>query len=355
MSRKGNKNDSRKDPRRILLVGRADELSAAAEPQGMSLQVCENVLEAIPLAAEGGFDCIVVLISSLESRPVSSLKALRAVGKQTRIVLLAEMHQEPMALQLLRSDDGATRLADDYFIYPLAEGEFAQMVLGTGERTEQVRRLTELVHQKDAAIRQMARLATEDDLTGLRNRRYIREFLRQIIERAKVDNLKVTVLVFDIDDFKQYNDVYGHLTGDMILKQAAALMQRCCRSHDIVGRVGGDEFAVVFWDGPRGPGTGGTKVGQDRRSYAAEHPREAIFIAERFRKELGSAEFALLGPKGRGVLTISGGLASFPRDGSTAEQLLERADKALLKAKRSGKDCIYLVGKPAEDSTPLEG
>ena len=59
------------------------------------------------------------------------------------------------------------------------------------------------------------------------------------------------MLVFDIDNFKHYNDVYGHYAGDDVLKQAAVLMKRCCRSHDVVGRVGGDEFAVVFWDSTR--------------------------------------------------------------------------------------------------------
>ena len=87
-------------------------------------------------------------------------------------------------------------------------------------------------------------------MTGLKNRRYIREFTRQIIEYARKENGRVTLLVFDIDDFKKYNDTYGHTAGDEILKQAASLMHRCCRPHDVVGRIGGDEFAVVFWDDP---------------------------------------------------------------------------------------------------------
>jgi two-component system cell cycle response regulator len=113
-----------------------------------------------------------------------------------------------------------------------------------------------------------------------------------------------------------------------------------------VGRIGGDEFAVVFWDDAslQEPG-----AQQDRRSARANHPLEAIFIARRFRKALEASELPLLGPSGKGVLTISGGLASFPKDGATIDQLFERADAALLEAKRSGKNRVYLVGKQQTD------
>ncbi|MHC4791938.1 MAG: GGDEF domain-containing protein, partial [Planctomycetota bacterium] len=223
-------------------------------------------------------------------------------------------------------------------------------------------------------IKQLERLATEDDLTGLKNRRYIWEFSRQIIEHAGKVSGRVTLLVFDIDNLKHYNDVYGHSAGDEVLKQAAVLIRRCCREHDVVGRIGGDEFAVVFWDDPqrKTPGTPRTAMvqgvpakGAERRSARADHPKEAIFIAKRFVRELEKAELAprfvreqvdnmgtqlhLLGPEGKGVLTISGGLASFPRDGSTIQELFQQADKALLEAKRGGKNRIYLVGKPQSD------
>jgi two-component system cell cycle response regulator len=118
-----------------------------------------------------------------------------------------------------------------------------------------------------------------------------------------------------------------------------------------VGRIGGDEFAVVFWDDPRRE-SGGPR--SERRSARADHPAEAIYIAKRFVRELEKAELNLLGPEGKGVLAISGGLASFPRDGSTIGELFEKADRALLEAKRSGKNRIYLVGKPQNDIADIE-
>ena len=134
-------------------------------------------------------------------------------------------------------------------------------------------------------------------------------------------------------------------------------MRRCCRAHDVVGRIGGDEFAVLFWDDPQHKRTAASAKSDERRSASADHPAEAITIAKRFVKELGKAGFSSfggLGPEGKGVLTISGGLASFPRDGQTIEQLFQQADKALLEAKRSGKNRIYLVGKPQNNITDID-
>ena len=122
-------------------------------------------------------------------------------------------------------------------------------------------------------------------------------------------------------------------------------MKRCCREHDVVGRIGGDEFAVVFWEGPKDRADDSER---ERRLISGQPPTEALFIANRFRKELQDAELNSLGVEGKGVLAISGGLASFPRDGGTVEELFEKADEALLDAKRSGKNRIYIVGKSEE-------
>ena len=111
-------------------------------------------------------------------------------------------------------------------------------------------------------------------------------------------------------------------------------MRRCCRSHDVVGRIGGDEFAVVFWDDTQRKPLGAPAKSAERRSATTDHPGEAIFIAKRLVGELEKAElsaFGGLGPQGKGVLTISGGLASIPRDGQTIQELFQKADKALSK------------------------
>jgi PleD family two-component response regulator len=262
------------------------------------------------------------------------------------------MLEEPLAMQLVGQASDGTSAADDYLICPIEASKFYESVVHpNGKQAAEAGAAAIADTTAVVKIKQLEKLATEDDLTGLKNRRYIWEFSRQIMDYTKKKGGMVTLLIFDIDNFKHYNDVYGHPAGDKVLKQAAVLIRRCCRQHDVVGRIGGDEFAVVFWDDPRRKSVDRQA---ERRSTTVNHPKEAIFIAERFRKELENAELHLLGPTGKGILAISGGLASFPRDGSTIEELFQQADKALLEAKRSGKNKIYLVGEANSDIAEIE-
>jgi diguanylate cyclase (GGDEF)-like protein len=341
------------DNRRILLIG--DIKKAFSDADAVRRLPCEiqaNVLGAIDIAAKESFAVIGVVMSGASARLSSALKALRRANSDAKIILLAQIYQEPLAMQVVGLTSNGVTLADDYLICPIQASRFCEFI-EPGPRGREASVATALVVDaaREAKVKQLEKLATEDDLTGLKNRRYTWEFSRQIIERARKRNERVTLLLFDIDNFKHYNDVYGHSAGDEILKQAAVLMQRCCRQHDVVGRIGGDEFAVIFWDDPHRKTL---KEEAERRSALIEHPKEAIFIAKRFRKELEKAEFHLLGPKGRGILTISGGLASFPREGSTIQGLFSQADSALLEAKRSGKNRIYLVGEPQSDIADVD-
>jgi diguanylate cyclase (GGDEF)-like protein len=337
--------------RRVLLIG--DVARAFSDSDAFQRLPCEiqtNLLDAIETAAKNSFAAIAVVMSAAPAKLESVLKALREVNSSAKIILLAQVYEEPAAMQLVNSAFNGATLADDYLICPLQANKFCQSIMPVGlEKVGFDASVT--VELAGDRVMQLEKLATEDDLTGLKNRRYIREFSKQIIARARNENGRVTLLIFDIDNFKHYNDVYGHSAGDEVLKQAAVLMRRCCRGHDVVGRIGGDEFAVVFWDDPRRKLS---KEESERRSTMADHPKEAIFIAKRFRKELGKAELHLLGPEGKGILTISGGLASFPRDGATTDELFDQADKALLEAKRSGKNKIYLVGKSQSDIAEVE-
>ncbi len=341
------------DNRGVLLIG--DISSVFPDVGGIAEKSCEiqtNMLDAIDAAARKSFAAVGVVMAGSSSKLTSVLKALREVACDAKIVLLAQMYEEPAAIQLVGTASNGTYLADEYLICPVEINRFYEFIgLAHGSRGVDVARPAVLDKAVETKIKHLERLATEDDLTALKNRRYIWEFGRQIIEYARGRNGRVTLLVFDIDNFKHYNDVYGHGAGDEVLRQAAVLMRRCCRSHDVVGRIGGDEFAVIFWDVPRARPLGAEA---ERRSALAEHPKEAIFIAKRFVRELEKAESNLLGPEGRGILTISGGLASFPRDGSAIQELLGQADKALLDAKHSGKNRIYLVGRPQNDIAGID-
>jgi two-component system cell cycle response regulator len=340
------------DTRRILLIG--DINGAFLDADAIRRLPCEiqtNIPEAIEAAAKNRFAAIAVVMSGAPAKLASALKSLKEVNSDAKIILLAQVYEEPTAMQMVSSAFNGATLADDYLICPVQTNRFYESIMTAGSQNETGLGAAVTIDATREKVKQLEKLATEDELTGLKNRRYIWEFSRQIIERARGENGRVTLLIFDIDNFKHYNDVYGHSAGDEVLKQAAVLMRRCCRGHDVVGRIGGDEFAVVFWDDPRRKPI---KEEAERRSSMADHPKEAIFIAKRFRKELGKTELHLLGPEGKGVLAISGGLASFPRDGATIGELFEQADKALLDAKRSGKNKIYLVGSPQGDIAEVE-
>lgn len=177
---------------------------------------------------------------------------------------------------------------------------------------------------------QLRHAAFTDPLTGAWNRRYFDRFLATAIDQAKGARRPVTVLLFDIDNFKSYNDRYGHDAGDEILKEAVRLIRSVIRPTDRVCRVGGDEFAVIFNE-PEGP-----------RQEGSRHPATVFQLAQRFQQQILQHRFPKLGDCAPGTLTISGGLATFPWDGATPEELLIRADQLSLESKRQGKNAITL-------------
>lgn len=177
---------------------------------------------------------------------------------------------------------------------------------------------------------QLREAAFTDALTGANNRRFFDLFAARALVAAREKRHYVTILLFDIDNFKQYNDLYGHEAGDDILIEVTRLMRAALRPTDRVCRLGGDEFAVIFHD-PQGP-----------RQEGSQHPADVREIAMRFQKQVSEYKFPKLADKAQGTLTISGGLATFPWDGQTPAQLLAHADRLLLDSKKAGKNAITL-------------
>ncbi len=164
---------------------------------------------------------------------------------------------------------------------------------------------------------QMAKLAITDGLTELFVQRYFKERLDEEISRALWTDSEFALLMLDIDNFKTYNDKYGHIAGDIVLKHIARLINSTVNPGDITARYGGEEFAVIFLDSSKA---------------------QAQKIAERIRQVIEQEKFTL-----RREVTqvlISGGLAVFPQDGKVKEALIQKADQALYRAKREGKNRI---------------
>ncbi|HTV48286.1 MAG TPA: GGDEF domain-containing protein [Phycisphaerae bacterium] len=186
----------------------------------------------------------------------------------------------------------------------------------------------------------LQQLADTDELSGAFNRRYFMENVPKVLERARRERFCVTILLFDIDNFKQYNDQFGHAAGDAIIREIIGLLRHCTRTRDMVARIGGDEFAVVFWDegSPRHPDS--------------QHPRNVLTVAHRFRKAVEDHPWNTEGGPIAGKLSISGGLATFPWDAQNLHDLMIVADGELMRAKSLGKNAIVLAGP--EQSPPTQ-
>lgn len=163
----------------------------------------------------------------------------------------------------------------------------------------------------------MHELAVRDNLTGVYNRLYFHERLQEELVNAKNECYELSVAMFDIDHFKKFNDTYGHLFGDKVLKTVTEVMDQSIRSKDVIARFGGEEFIILF------PYTSLAK---------------AYKIVERLREKIASTN--ITDGSVCVSVTASFGIASFPQNASNAMELLKKADDALYKAKDSGRNCV---------------
>ncbi len=164
---------------------------------------------------------------------------------------------------------------------------------------------------------QVQRQAITDELTGLFNHRHFQDAIGLEIERARRFGQPLALVMLDLDNFKQINDSWGHQQGDVVLREAAAVVRACCREIDEPARYGGEELAVILLQ---------TDLRGGHR------------IAERIRRALERAEIPRLRGKGALRVTASVGVAAFPESASDAESLIAAADSALYAAKRAGKN-----------------
>ena len=174
-------------------------------------------------------------------------------------------------------------------------------------------------HKYDAIRRQVV----TDHLTRLYNRRFFMSRAAEEIERSLRHQAPLSVLMIDIDHFKEFNDTYGHATGDRVLQTVAQAMQDVLRKPDICARHGGEEFAVLLPDTPG---------------------ENALFVADRVRRTLSGTRYTGLGLPAEANITISVGVATCPRDATDLDTLMELSDKALYRAKAAGRDRVVLHG-----------
>ena len=194
------------------------------------------------------------------------------------------------------------------------------MVIAPDRPSEWIKKgeVIERYYNPGRLFEEVQRLAMTDDLTGLRNRRGFFEIAGRELERAERTGRPLTALMLDIDGFKRVNDTYGHAVGDEVLRHLAERCRRAVRDIDIVGRYGGEEFAVVL------PET---------------DLKTAYEVAERIRSTIGGEPFDTeVGPL---PIRVSVGLALLTDDNDqTMASLLDRADTAMYLVKRAGGDAV---------------
>lgn len=161
-----------------------------------------------------------------------------------------------------------------------------------------------------------------DPITGLWNHGYFQKQLTTEITDPRKTNHPISLMILDIDNFKKLNDTYGHQNGDLVLKEIAKILKDSSREIDFVCRYGGEEFSIIL-----------TQTNKDDGHY----------IAERLRQRIEEKQFSLLNTAEIINIHVSIGLATYPTDAETKEQLITKADKAMYKAKYNGKNQTCLA------------
>ncbi len=294
---------------RILLVEdeeRAVQRVTAALSKVHTVEVLSDVQAALAALSEKPFDLAIV---SLTLSNADGLRLCSQIRSQERLrhlplIVIGERSQDPRLLRALDMD------ANDYLLRPFDRHELLARVRTQIKRK---RHLDLLRTSADAS----AELAITDALTGLFNRRYLEANIGRLTQLS-ASGRPLSLLLADIDHFKQVNDRHGHLVGDRVLREFAERLRRLMRGSDLVCRLGGEEFVVVM------PGAS---------------MNEARYAGERVCTTIAAEPFQV--PGGASLrITASVGVATLCSQTETVEALLERADTALYAAKREGRNRV---------------
>ncbi len=246
----------------------------------------------------------------LEGNPLVVDRA--SISKYTKDPLLSAFKTNELVIMPLKAKDKVNGIivADNLFTQkPITEEDlkiFTMLSNQAGLAIENSQLYEIVVHKSHT-----------DSLTGLWNHGFFQDTLIEEFENSKKTKQPLSLLVIDVDDFKKLNDSWGHQNGDTVLTQLAKILKDSSRESDYVCRYGGEEFSMIL-----------TNTSKE----------QGFVIAERLREEIASYNFSLLSRSTTAKLTVSVGLASYPDDTKTKEELIQKADKAMYTAKFIGKN-----------------
>jgi two-component system cell cycle response regulator len=283
--------------RLMTMLGNEHEVEVEADPS-----------EALFRVADGGYDLVVVSLGLENFDGLRLASQVRSLERTRTVPILAIAEAEDNA-RLMR---GLEIGINDYLIRPIDKNELMARVRTQIRRKRYTERLRDNVQMSIEA-------AITDALTGLHNRRYMETHLTSLVEQAHSRGKPLTVLVLDIDFFKKVNDTYGHDAGDDVLREFAVRLKKSIRGIDLACRLGGEEFVVVMPD---------------------TDMAVATMVAERLRRRIAADPFAIHKGERKVAVTISIGLAALAGPDDNAASVLKRADQALYKAKRDGRNRV---------------
>ena len=204
----------------------------------------------------------------------------------------------------------------------IASATFRELTSAERDRLQVIANQASLALQNALLHEELERLSVTDRLTDLYNHGYLHQRLDEELERAARFGHKLSLIMLDIDDFKQFNDRYGHPRGDTVLRAVSSIIRQNLREIDVAARYGGEEFVVVL---PETDLAGAVSVAERIRASMAEYPHLA---------ETGEEPI---------TQTLSLGVASYPQHASTTAHLIEAADNAMYDAKRRGKNQVCVA------------
>jgi two-component system cell cycle response regulator len=264
--------------------------------------------QALFHAADGNYDLLIVSLGLENHDGLRLCSQVRSLDRTRNLPILAITEPDNNARMLRGLEIGV----NDYLIRPIDKNELLARV-----RTQvRKRRYTERLRDN---VQMSIELAITDALTGLYNRRYMESHLGALIEQAAARGKPLSALVIDIDYFKAINDSNGHDAGDDVLRDFALRIKRSIRGIDLACRYGGEEFVIVM------PET---------------DMAVAAMVAERLRRRIAAEPFAIAQGTRSIPVTISIGLAALHGKEDSAASLLKRADQALYRAKRDGRNRV---------------
>jgi diguanylate cyclase (GGDEF)-like protein len=235
-----------------------------------------------------------------------------ALSKYQNDPILKFLHSDELAIVPLRAKDKINGIvvADNLFTHkPISRDDMRMFIMLANQAG--------LAIENSRLYEQMVIKSHTDSLTNLWNHGYFQFLLQEEIDKSKAIHMPVSLVMLDIDYFKNYNDTLGHQMGDRVLEEIAKVLKDYSRKIDKVCRYGGEEFAIIL------PQT---------------NKKEAYFIAERLRESVEKHTFVQEEVQPRKRITVSIGIATFPEDAEAKSELIAFADKLMYKAKAEGRN-----------------